>query len=145
MPIPLAMSRTEVLCPQAHCCRATRSSSYPQMVQSSAGTFPWLGSRHVGHPGRGIHPSGKRKCGLVHPLACGNPSRCAGNAVKANMQETCISSDPGNPGFNDKPSSGVKADGVHNDSILSTTIVLTELGRDLVKADNLLSELYVVS
>jgi hypothetical protein len=44
------------------------------------------------HPAVGI-------VAIVHPLACGNPSMCAGAGSKISMQEACISSMcPGNPG-----------------------------------------------
>jgi hypothetical protein len=69
-----------------------------------------------------------------------------GNAVKANMQETCISGNPGiiQSGYSDKPSLSI-ADGVHYDNVHSATVVLTVLGADVVQTDDLLRQLDVVS
>jgi hypothetical protein len=69
-----------------------------------------------------------------------------GNAVKANMQETCISGDPGTiqSGYSDKPSSSI-ADGVHHDNAHSASIVLAVLGADVVQTDDLLRQLNIVS
>jgi hypothetical protein len=68
-------------------------------IQSTAGTYPRPGSSRVGDPGKAsIHPA-LGSVAIVHPLACGNPSMCAGERSKISMQEACISSIcPGNPG-----------------------------------------------
>jgi hypothetical protein len=57
----------------------------------------------------------------------------SGKCSKSSMQEACLSREiQVQSGCIDKPSFVVKADGVHNDNVHSATIVLTELGTDVV-------------
>lgn len=55
------------------------------------------------------------------------------------------SNNPGAIRCSDKPCSGVMADGVHDDSIHSAAVVLTELGADVVQANDFLRKLDVVA
>jgi hypothetical protein len=146
MPIPLAMSRTEVLSPVGIPVVTPRDRSGYPAIPSTAGTSPWLGTAMLVtiREEASIHWASGGVAIFIRWFAGIHP----GQRSKISMQEACISiqyNSRYNPDVCDKPLPGVKADGVHSDMIHSATIVLAELGANVVQSHHLLGELKVVT
>jgi hypothetical protein len=89
MPIPLAMSRTRSPLPAGILSSRHAIDQVIRQIQSTAGTFPWLGAAMLVIRERYPSiPSGKWKCGHYHPRVAGIHAERS----KSSMQEACISS-----------------------------------------------------